>query len=464
MGAVGAGVTEEESLPVRAVGVNGPAPTRRAMMVVVAVSGVLRILAAFVMGPVVLSDSARYTQGLDMTGSRGSPAPLVQGVWSAPTGLALITQVLLSSLAWGALAFVVGRLPRCKIRAWGSLVFVLVISWSPVVLTYDAAILTESLATSGVLAACVAVFALVVPRVQETIPRRVSFVLCALGILVAVLSRPPTVLLVLPMAAAGIVLGFRSGLGRSTWAGLILATVVVCCGGWAGWAQSHASAQQSSFVAQNLLTLRATSDYVALAERAGMPTCSSLTPQELVAAVRATYAYKGLGPLQVRWRHSDAAGALRERFGTECPAIVGWLQTDSAPTSLEWLEADPVEVLTLYQQDLVNQSMPQALSPPAPNEIRKLSAVAVVALNVTAMALLAFAWVGTLRRRGADTRGAHWLTAVMVCTWGAYSFVTWLADAMEMPRHVLPVTMLLAPLGLLAFLAMEDVPSSVELR
>jgi hypothetical protein len=128
------------------------------------------------------------------------------------------------------------------------------------------------------------------------------------------------------------------------------------------------------------------------------------------------------------------------------------------------LEADPVEVLTLYQQDLVNQSMPQALSPPAPNEIRKLSAVAVVALNVTAMALLAFAWVGTLRRRGADTRGAHWLTAVMVCTWGAYSFVTWLADAMEMPRHVLPVTMLLAPLGLLAFLAMEDVPSSVELR
>ena len=113
------------------------------------------MVVAILWGPSFSNDADRYTQltgggvDIDWTGSLGSPAPLTQIVWHLPHDLAIAVQSIVAGFAWGLLAVVIASLAKRWRWARPTAYFTIAVTWTPMLLTFDAMPLTDSLALAG---------------------------------------------------------------------------------------------------------------------------------------------------------------------------------------------------------------------------------------------------------------------------------------------------------------------------
>lgn len=469
---------------------------RRTLLLVVAASALARLVFALAVGPLTFPDSWRYLGGIDLVGTDGNPAPLVQAVWMLDATLALAIQVLLASAAWGLLALVAAQLPSSRRWAWAVALGVLAWSWNPLALSFDAAAMTESLTLTAVLSTTTAAFLLVVPRLRGVLPSRVTVGLLVGGAVAAMLSRPVAMVLVLPLVGVVALLRwFRTRAERrelrvrrrdmrrnmtgvaDSWRSyrpsrraLAAAGVLLVVAGWAGASQLDGNRVNGPLYASNTLAWRGTTTVLAAARAEGMPACPQLPPAAMLDLTRDSWRVHRVGPLV--WREPSIRFLMdRKAILTRCPAVARWLSGAPAVTAA-WVASAPDEALDQYLSDLPVQWMAPAVFSWSPTTIAREAAVRLVVDVAAALVLVAsFGFVAATwlrgqvpgrwrRRRG--FAGSTWsaaapgtgavllLVAGMMGSWGLYSMVAWFGDAMELGRHFLPIPLLGVPVALLA--------------
>jgi len=435
---------------------------------------VLRVFVVALIGPTFAPDSSRYLKegllALDLTGADGSPAPLVQLVWLTPIPLPVLIQATASGVCWGLLALAVSRIPASGRVALAGFLIVTAFSWLPMVVSFDTLALTDSLSISGLVLAMASVIAGLTgppPRLRST----TWPVLLAVGVAMAVLSRPTNLLLATPIALAALVLSQDSPIGgswlrdarrgRAVQVGAALTIVVVSLYGvFLGIGAGGSSTE--GFRAENRLALRASPAFLGAAKVAGLPQCPSLPLKVLSQNSQLAYTYLGIGPLQQRLilpNNQDARdAALGQVRNTDCLEMTAWL-AQGHMTPFETALGAPVDTLRQYALDQLAQWTP-VMQWDIDKRLRLFDPAFIVVGTITALAYLASVLIVNARRRGGTWRQVPRRVVLLVTTallsTLAFSFGTWIVDAIELGRHFLPASILAAPALFVLAIALSE--------
>ena len=448
----------------------------RNIAVVAVSSGLVRVGLIAWWGPFTTVDSSRYFSPdnplsvFDWTGQRGSPAPIVQALWLAHPIPALLAQGGLGSLAWGFAAVVVGRLAKSRLAAWLGALTVLAMSWLDLVVRFDTALLTEPINISGTLLALTGSFCIAIPRVRTVVSQRFAWAAVLVGLGLSALSRPPNIVCSLPVVIVAIGISWRR---PSSWRMVAVGSLAILT----AYAvvvslNDNSSPRNPEELARTVdrLALRASPEWVAAAESTGLRLCAALSRESLIDDAQASYTYLSLGPFTQRVTLSSDEpqrdSALAAVEAAPCPGMKEWIVARHL-TATEQVLLVPLDSARQYFEDLMTQWSPHSPAPEALPVIR-LSGWRLIPLNLVAFLTLAASVVSRRRSRARgvsvnDTRGALLLIATTYVSWGAFSILTWLVDSMELARHFLPVSLLFAPLTILAALSAWPRASRVPL-
>ncbi len=429
-------------------------------------SGVARIVVAVLWGPSFSNDSGRYTQlggggvDIDWLGKDANPAPLTQLVWHLPHDLAIALQAAVSGLAWGLLAVIIARLPSRRRAARAAAHFAIAVSWTPMIVTYDAMPLPDSIAYSG----AVILLAAVIDRVsfeRSLVPSVWSSTALVTGLLLAVTSQPVNLVPLAPLAIISIMTSDRL-VSRRSMLTIVSIGIITVFGLIA--ASNATSGQPEENRTQNRLAIRASDAYLDIAEDLGMPACEEPSRQDLIDGAIASYSSFGIGPLrqQVILPRDQTArdSALRAVKAADCPALHEWTRSGDFDM---WTPVvrDPILHLRLFLLDQVAMFAPFSPDERVPTPIRLIDPVLWLAVTIIVMFRLSARWARTTfdtsRRRG-WRRPEVALSATAASSWFVYQVLNWMAEPLDLPRHLLPVTLMLP---FLAFaLTCDQAPSS----
>lgn len=436
-----------------------------------AVSILVRFIVTIASGPAFAGDSSRYVRsdlngaGIDLLGSQGHAAPLVQMVWALPTRVALVLQASISAAAWCILAFVGLRVIRSRLRAT---VFVLTLgtmAWWPVVWGFDTLALTESLSISGSLLCVAGAFAILIDSSGSARPWRFGSLSLALGYAIAMTARPVNIVLLLPLCVYALVGRGRPSKGYSF---ATAAVVVACMSGYGVLLALNASNSViEDFRSVNRIAWRSSNEYLDAAARNGLVFCEDAQRQQISENFNAAYEYRQVGPLTFRQlggdRQPQVEFARQYVQFLDCPEVQSWLSSSDASAIRMTLTA-PLEMLRQYRLDLASIALTPVprFSPDLPGEAHRLFYPAV---NLSLLVPLAGQAMRSLRRRNVAIDIGVQLSvvaalALLLLSAVAHSFVTWAVDAMEVARHFLPTPVVLGPALLLGVvgLARSETP------
>ena len=430
--------------------------TERKLVRLAAASGLARLVVAVLWGPSFSNDADRYTQldgggvAIDWTGSLGSPAPLTQLVWHLPHDLAIAVQSIVASVSWGLLAISIGRLRSTWRYATALAFFALAVTWSPMLLTFDAMPLTDSLALAGAsLVLAVLIDRTVSPRALLVGPAGNMIALS--GLLMSIASRPVNLIALAPMVSIAVIWRTPAST-RRRWLSAVF-TLAFTVYGVALVANSETGTNEENR-AQNRLAMRASPDYLAAAEDMGMPECSSPSHDDLISGAEASYSTFGIGPLRQQLilpgdqdARDDALRAVKE---APCPELHAWTSTGGFDT-LGPLWRAPGTHLRLFLLDQVGLLTPYSHDERLPIPLRMLDPVLWLGATLFSLAVATRAWVRGLARSDAPEQRRFGFSAgiVIAAAWALHEIVNWLADPLDLARHFLPVTTML-PFALLA--------------
>ena len=414
-------------------------------------SGVARLVVAVLWGPSFSNDAGRYTQltgggvDIDWTGSLGSPAPLTQVVWHLPHDLAIAVQSIVAGCSWGLLAVVIANLRDLWARAHQLAFLALAVTWSPMLLTFDAMPLTDSLALAG----ASLVLAITIDRVVAERPvmtHRIGDALAVFGVLMSVASRPVNVLALAPLAFMTVVWCGSGPVSRRVLTGSALGIVSLYAVFLVANSETGTNEENR---AQNRLAMRASAEYLAAASDMGMPECSSPSPDELIRGAETSYTRIGFGPLQQQLilpgDQDDRDEALRAVKKAECPELHVWTSSGGFDT-LGPVWRAPATHLRLFYLDQVGLLTPYSHDERLPIGLRLIDPVLWLTASTLAAAVVARRWVTRLigrRPRLGWNRPRAVVGVVTACSWFLHETVNWLADPLDMARHFLPVTTML---------------------
>ena len=402
-----------------------------------------RVAATIWSGAVVSPDTARYRDPVDRLSpfevwNGEGPGVLLQVLYLLPADVAVVVQTAFAAGCWAVAATYLAAGVRASRWSWLCWAVVIAAGLSPWFLLWDAWMITEAVT-------CGAVALGAVGMVGWRRGRDLGMLLTAIGVTAAVLARPFVGVLILPVLVLALWWPNRRVQRGSRGVAVMLITVL---GGFSAWqlvALQRAAALPYADLphAESLRTIQATDrlagrgdvpGYLALARRHGMPGCP-----EAKAVVQS--------------RDTVFTKVVELRRIESCPDLDRWLEQgglswvteltqNSAPTFSEML--DPAYWLDdsfegyVYSHRLL--------------ELRELAG-ARWKLTVRIVNGVMLAWilvavvVGVASARG--DRG--WL--LLATAWSATVFVVaWGTGGMEYWRHVLPVFVLLAMLGMAASL------------
>ena len=424
-------------------------------------SGAARIVVAVLWGPSFSNDSGRYTQlggggvDIDWLGQDANPAPLTQLVWHLPHDLAITLQSAVSGLAWGLLAAVIASLSERRRAARAIAFFAIAVSWTPMIVTYDAMPLPDSIAYSG----AVILLAAVIDRVsfeRSLVPSVWSSTALVTGLLLAVTSQPVNLVPLAPLAIISIMTSDRL-VSRRSMLTIVSIGIITVFGLIA--ASNATSGQPEENRTQNRLAIRASDAYLDIAEDLGMPACDEPSRQDLIDGAIASYSSFGIGPLrqQVILPRDQTArdSALRAVKAADCPALHEWTRSGDFDM---WTPVvrDPILHLRLFLLDQVAMFAPFSPDERVPTPIRLIDPVLWLAVTIIVMFRLSARWAratfDTSRRRG-WRRPEVALSATAASSWFVYQVLNWMAEPLDLPRHLLPVTLMLP---FLAFALADD--------
>ena len=409
------------------------------------------MVVAILWGPSFSNDADRYTQltgggvDIDWTGSLGSPAPLTQIVWHLPHDLAIAVQSIVAGFAWGLLAVVIASLAKRWLWARPTAYFTIAVTWTPMLLTFDAMPLTDSLALAG----ASLVLSVTIDRFvadQPVMSRRIADVLAISGVLMSVASRPVNVIALAPLAFMTVV-WFGSGpASRRVLTGSALGVVSLYAILLVANSETGANEENR---AQNRLAMRASAEYLAAASAMGMPECSSPSPEDLIRGAEASYTRIGFGPIQQQLilpGDQDARDeALRAVKKADCPELHLWTSSGGFDT-LGPVWRAPATHLRLFYLDQVGLLTPYSHDERLPIGLRLIDPVLWLTASTLAAAVVARRWARRLigrRPRLGWRRPRAVVGLVTACSWSLHEIVNWLADPLDMARHFLPVTTML---------------------
>ena len=428
-------------------------------------SGVARIVVAVLWGPSFSNDAGRYTQlggggvDVDWLGKNANPAPLTQLIWHLPHDLAIALQAAVSGLAWGLLAAVVARRPTRGRAASTIAYFAIAVSWTPMIITYDAMPLPDSIAYSG----AIILLAAVIDRVwfdRSLAPHVWSSTALVIGLLLAVTSQPVNLVPLAPLALISIMTSERLASRRSMLT--ILSIGIITLFGLIA-AANATSGQPEENRTQDRLAMRASDTYLDIAEDLGMPLCEKPSRQDLIDGAIASYSSFGIGPLrqQVILPRDQTArdSALRAVKAADCPALHEWTRSGSFDMWTPVLRAPGLH-LHLFLLDQTAMFAPFSPDERVPTPIRLIDPVLWLTVSVIVTLRVLGRWTRAIldasRRRGWRRPEAA-LGATAASSWFVYQVLNWMAEPLDLPRHLLPVTLMLP---FLAFaLACDQAPS-----
>ena len=409
------------------------------------------------LGPIISSDSPRYAPlgnqipSLDLLGSYGTGAPLVQLVWRLTPPLAIGFQAFASGAAWAFFTYagltVIG--PKRWRIAW--LMASTVMYWSPLIVIIDATALSESLALSGSLACTTGAACLASERTRCAIPVPALCAATVTGFGVAVLSRPVTLIALAPVMFTALFLAWRRERRQpllAAWAlvalsifgyGMVLSTNLV-----------HSPSEV--YRAQNRLALRASPEWIEAARRTGFVDCPELTAPELISSAQQAHVWTSIGPFSFRRIAKDREPQARARVqDTHCRGIVEWLEAGHL-TAIEQLIYTPRDSIRGYIADGMRWWSERPLGGSYFLRFQRAGNAFLALSDVVAVALLSLVAIRVRRlRKMYFVPIDSWaLVATVLLAWFGFSVVVWLTDSTELSRHVLPIHLVFAPFALLA--------------
>lgn len=376
---------------------------KRTVLFLVGFSVLLHGLVTVASGPMISQDSPRYaaiggsSPPLDILGTHGAAAPLVQIVWRLPLPMPLVIQALASCSAWAFVTFLALAVIRSRPLAAVAAVILTGAFWSPLVLFADATILTESLAISGSLACLSGALCLVNAQARSVVPLRLACVATVAGFGVAILSRPVTLVFLAPAVALCLAIALCKGRQLAVLLSITLALAILSYG-----LALSANASQSptgAFRAANRLALRASPAWIEAARRTGFRDCPSLTSAELISSAAKGYTWTSFGPVNFRQSSRgpdiDAANTVQQ---TSCPGISEWLKAGHL-TPAEQVIYTPRDTISGYLADLPRFWLERSLGEGMPLRAQRAAPLVTLAFTTTAVALLCAAALKSWRQR-----------------------------------------------------------------
>ena len=413
-------------------------------------SGVARLVVAVLWGPSFSNDAGRYTRvdgggvAIDWLGRDANPAPVTQLLWHLPHNLAIAIQSMVAGFAWGLLAVVITRGRNGRAGQLAPVVAILA-SWTPMMITYDAMPLPDSVAYSG----AILLLASVIDRVASDIPlltAATSSTAMVIGLALAVGSQPVNLVPLAPLAVVAILFTDRVRSRRSV-VSLALILTVVTFGLVA--ASNATSGQPEENRTQNRLTLRASTTYLDIAKDLGMPICEHPSREEMIDGARASYSSFGIGPLRqqiILPRDQPARdSALRALKAADCPALHEWTRSGAFDMWTPVLRA-PGSHLRLFLLDQAAMFAPFSPDERVPTPIRLIDPVLWLCVTIAVAGCLATRWIRAVRRpvmRRGWRRAEAAIGLTAVASWFAFQVLNWMAEPLDLPRHLLPVTLIL---------------------
>ena len=413
-------------------------------------SGVARLVVAVLWGPSFSNDAGRYTRvdgggvAIDWLGRNANPAPLIQLLWHLPHDLAIAIQSVVAGFAWGLLAIVITRGRNGRTGQLAAVAAILA-SWTPMMITYDAMPLPDSVAYSG----AILLLASVIDRVSSDIPlltAATSSTAMVIGLALAVGSQPVNLVPLAPLAVVAILVTDRVPSRRSV-ISLALILAVVTFGLVA--ALNATSGQPEENRTQNRLTLRASTTYLDIATDLGMPTCEHPSREEMIDGARASYSSFGFGPLRqqiILPRDQPARdSALRALKAADCPALHEWTRSGAFDMWTPVLRAPGLH-LRLFLLDQTAMFAPFSPDERVPTVIRLIDPVVWLAVTFTVVIWLSSRWIRAVansKNRRGWKRAEAALGATAASSWFVYQVLNWMAEPLDLPRHLLPVTTML---------------------
>jgi hypothetical protein len=398
--------------------------------IIAAVVVLIRITAVLPIAPVVAGDSIRYRSPsnpaavFEVWMGQG-PGVFDQTLFLLPGVWGVVAQVIVSGALWSAAAILLFAI--AKRHKWLIFGLMLAASLNPWASIWDAWYLTEAVNIAGCVLAAVGCAVFVVGSAKR-VP---ALTLAITGSAAAILSRPYSAVLVLPLLALALLLPpvWRRGIPRRVL--LTGGAVVAVISLFAVWqvVEFEYIAGGGSMVqtrAAERLGLRGSDPgYLAAAKTHGMPSCPALetaltTPQ--TSTVRLDLA-----------RHST------------CPGYQKWLQSGGLSWESELL-ANPISTMAAFVNPTywVGASVLQyaaydprghVLVTAFPTMVtllgRALNVLTYLAGAASIVVAIVVAW-RTKRRSSA-------FTVLLSLLWfGAFVFIAWADDGIENWRHVLP--------------------------
>ena len=434
------------------------------------VSGLARIVVAVLWGPSFSNDSGRYTNldgggvAIDWLGRDANPAPLTQIIWHLPHDLAILVQAAVSGACWGLLAVVI----RHSANGRGSQIMAgaaIAASWTPMMITYDAMPLPDSVAYSG----SMLLLAAVVDRVrsgQRFLTGAWSPTALVVGLLLAVASQPVNLVPLAPLAVIALLVTGEQPRSRQSLVALALIGGVAAFGLTA--AANATSGQPEENRAQDRLAMRASATYLDIAEDVGMPTCEHPSRDELIEGAASSYSSFGIGPLrqQIILPGDQPARdtALRALKAADCPALHEWTRSGTFDMWTPVLRAPGLH-LRLFLLDQTAMFAPFSPDERVPTLIRLIDPVVWLAVTYAVVIWLSSRWIRAVansKNRRGWRRAEAALGVTAASSWFVYQVLNWMAEPLDLPRHLLPVTLMLP---FLAFaLTRDPMPSSTDDR
>ena len=149
----------------------------------------------------------------------------------------------------------------------------------------------------------------------------------------------------------------------------------------------------------------------------------------------------------------EAMALVRERLPGDCPAAYSWLASP-ASSWFAWAAANPTGAARGFVQALRYSILPlySTQRGPLPGVLERLLLLqgGSVARATAAYLVVGVVLAAMMRRRARPTTPGLAVVAVTGVAAVAYCFLTWGADGMEIPRHMMPVLAVLPPVALVA--------------
>ena len=427
-------------------------------------------MVAVLWGPSFSKDSGRYTNldgggvAVDWLGRDANPAPLTQIIWHLPHDLAILVQAAVSGACWGLLAVVI----RHSANGRGSQIVAgaaIAASWTPMMITYDAMPLPDSVAYSG----SMLLVAAVIDRVRSGkrfLTGAWSPTAVVVGLLLAVASQPVILVPLAPLAVIALLVTDERPRSRQSLVAFALIGGVAAFGLIA--AANATSGQPEENRTQNRLAMRASETYLDIAEDVGMPTCEHPSREDIIDGANASYSSFGIGPLRqqiILPRDQPARdNALRALKAADCPALHEWTRSGTFDMWTPVLRAPGLH-LRLFLLDQTAMFAPFSPDERVPTVIRLLDPVAWLAMTFAVVIWLSSRWIRAVansKNRRGWRRAEAALGVTAASSWFVYQVLNWMAEPLDLPRHLLPVTLMLP---FLAFaLTRDPMPSSTDDR